>query len=127
MGKKYDFAGAKFSVKDEAGNERGIITIGEDNQGSLGGLPVGNYTITETAAPANGAYQMNGDTFTGKYHVYFKLDGDLVYAIDQKIMSGVAEGGRIHLTDDVSLNYLDAYAYETPQYVSVSDLSLDSN
>lgn len=65
---------------------------------------------------------MNGDSFTGRYHVFFKLDGRVVFGVDQFIEANVIAGGKIHITGDGNFNYLDAYTRETPKEISVSDL-----
>ena len=70
---------------------------------------------------------MNGDTFTGYYHVYLKLAGNLIYAIDQKIESSVATAGAIHLTGSSGFDYVDAYTFETAKEISVVDLKNSNN
>ena len=69
---------------------------------------------------------MNGDTFTGRYHVYVKLDGFKIYGIDQVIKNDVAAGGKIHLTGSSGFDYNDAYTYETPKEINVRDLRVNN-
>ena len=64
----------------------------------------------------------NGE-FTGRYHVYFTIDGKKIYGVDQVLESSVAEGGKIFLTGSGGFNYTDSrYYYETPKEISVGDL-----
>jgi len=66
---------------------------------------------------------MNGSTFTGKYHVYFKIDGNLIYAIDQVIEDVAANAGGIQITGNGNFAYLDAYTKENAKVVDMCDLT----
>ena len=70
---------------------------------------------------------MNGNTFTGKYHVYFKLDGKVLLGIDQAIENQVTAGGKLFVTGGSQFDFVDAYSYETPKEISVSDLKDGGN
>jgi len=67
---------------------------------------------------------MNGSTFTGRYHVYFKLDGQLIYAIDNVLLEGVAAGGYFRL-GAFKNDLVDIYTKEDPKVISVGDLQFD--
>ena len=50
--------------------------------------------------------------FTGKYHVYFKLNGVTMYMVDQKLNAKTAAGGKLFFTGSGGFNYLDSYTLE---------------
>ncbi len=65
---------------------------------------------------------MKDGVFQNRYHLYFKLDGVIIYAIDQKIASDIIEAQRIHLTGNQKMDYSDAYTYEDAKEISVREL-----
>jgi len=65
---------------------------------------------------------MDGNTFTGKYYVYFSIDGKVINSLQQKVESKCSDGGIIHVTGKEGYTYYDAYTLETPKVISVSDL-----
>jgi len=77
---------------------------------------------------------MNGETFTGRYHVYVKIDGDLVYAIDQALQTNISNGGYFKFSGTSGLEFTDVdpglvveLTYEEPKEISLSDLKLNDN
>lgn len=54
-------AGAKFEIRDNAGNVVGTVTTGEDGKASFVGLGEGTYTITEIEAPNSEYALLDGE------------------------------------------------------------------
>lgn len=54
-------AGAKFEIRDNAGNVVGTVTTGEDGKASFVGLSEGTYTITEIEAPNSEYALLDGE------------------------------------------------------------------
>ena len=68
---------------------------------------------------------MDGESFTGRYHVYLKVDG-IKYGFDQKIESTSANGGKVFLTGSSGFDYVES-RLETPKEISVRDLKNGSS
>lgn len=93
--------GAEFSVYDQFGNKQDTIITGSDGYGISSKLPLGEYTIEETKAPAG--YVLNKQKFTVKIEQnnQIKLVNDGKPIINQKLKPVV--------DDDSDSGYLEIF------------------
>ena len=117
-----------------SGNTAGYIWI-QSNKVYYGktaadGSPDGNQQIDYTTLTDNTTYDieygrlaiMNGDTFSGQYHVYFKLNGVYMFSIDHAIINTVSSGGYVKFSGTSGFTFDDAFTFEEAKQISVSDL-----
>ena len=100
----YSLAGAVFDVKDAGGNVVDTITTNEDGWARTKDLPLGDYTVTETASPKgfalDGAAEHGGVHISGHAATHVEQTdepkGDpvqtAVYKVDKDTGKTVAQG-----------------------------------
>ena len=100
----YSLAGAVFDVKDAGGNVVDTITTNDDGWARTKDLPLGDYTVTETASPKgfalDGAAEHNGVHISGHAATHVEQTdepkGDpvetLIYKVDKDTGQTVPQG-----------------------------------